>query len=291
MVLLAPSLPQLCRAVVIASAHARAALLRIIQTHMAQRVGFTQSSAYQGGEGEGHGTFVFSDGLTYVGHWVNNKYEGKGKVDYGNNQSFDGEWIASHQTGKGKQVWASGSTYDGEWKDGLMHGHGVYSLAGGNVYEGQFVDGKKNGKGKLTIVKRNAILEYYEGEFKDDRRHGVGLCKYGVPPKPKGHKYAEFDGHGEMEVGTYNEGHRVGKGVRWSADRSVAWLLQDGKAVRSADGQIAGEIDPAEAVAFAESLGIADPTAEAGAETGGGDDDLQQTKQFDEADAEAPAPA
>ena len=55
-------------------------------------------------------------------------------------------------------------------------------------------------------------------------------------------------GHGEIEVGTYSQGMRVGKGARWSADRSVAWELQSGRAVK--------EIDLAEAAAFAESLGI-----------------------------------
>ena len=140
------------------------------------------------------------------------------------------------------------------------------------TYDGQWKSDMKNGKGKYTIHKRNMVLEEYEGEWVDDRRHGVGMCRYGGPPKSR------HAGHGEIEVGHYEKGLRVGKGVRWSADRSQAWELEAGRAVK--------DIEPAEAVAFAESLGIADPTAApaeapAAEETGG--EELAVTKGFDDA--------
>ena len=34
---------------------------------------------------------------------------------------------------------------------------------------------------------------------------------------------------GEVEVGRYKGGARVGEGARWSADRTTAWRLRDGK--------------------------------------------------------------
>ena len=95
---------------------------------MSHRVGFTRESEYQGGVGAGQAEFVFSDGLSYVGQWVDNKYEGQGKVEYskgGGTVSFDGAWKANKhstfgQEGYGTQIWTSGSVYKGEWKDGLM---------------------------------------------------------------------------------------------------------------------------------------------------------------------------
>ena len=240
--------------------------------HQGHRVGFIAGSSYQGGLGEGKATFVFSDGETYEGQWVDNKYEGQGRVRYNKDSSYVGEWKANLQDGQGKQTWASGSTYEGEWKAGQQHGHGVYTLAGTttgyNVYEGQWAMGRKQGRGKYTIHKRNAILEEYEGEFKEDRRDGKGMCCYGGPVRTGPTKL--WDGRGELEMGTYQEGYRVGEGVRWSADRSQVWQLQAGRAVK--------EIELTEAEAFAEALGFPAPVQAEEAETGNAQ--LHQTKTF-----------
>ena len=242
--------------------------------HAGHRVGFIAGSSYQGGLGQGKATFVFSDGETYEGEWLDNMYEGQGKVRYTNGNTYAGGWKANLQHGQGKQVWISGSTYEGEWKEGYQHGHGVYTLAGTttgfNVYDGQWERGRKEGRGKLTISKKNAILEEYDGEWKADRRHGKGMCSYGGPVRnDKVRKL--WDGRGELEMGTYSEGYRVGEGVRWSADRLTQWKLMDGRAVK--------EIELSEAEAFAEALGFPAPPQPEPEETGNAQ--LNNTKGFD----------
>ena len=285
----------------------------MVATH---RVGFTAGSRYQGGEGEGKATFIFSDGEQYEGSWKDNRFSGHGKVrfskaggDLFSDCSYEGEWTAkledearrkaglqegvkALQHGKGKMTWASGSVYEGEWKEGLQHGQGVYSLrsAAGdiNVYEGEWEEGKKHGRGKYTIVKRNAVLEQYDGEWKENRRHGKGMCSYGGPINSN-RKVAGVKadlligiGKGDLEVGTYSEGYRVGEGVRWSKDRTQAWKLQAGRELKDAKGNYLPPIELAEAAAFAEKMGFPDPAAakEEEAETGDAQQ-LQQTKGFD----------
>ena len=246
-------------------------------THQGQRVGFTAGSSYQGGLGEGEATFVFSDGTTYEGQWVDNKYDGQGKAQYksadNKDSYYEGEFKANLQEGQGKQTWASGSSYEGEWRAGRLHGHGVYTLAGTtmgvNVYEGQWERGMKHGRGKYTIHKKNAVLEEYDGQWKGNRRHGKGVCSYGGPIKPAA--LFLMDRHGELEMGTYEGGYRAGEGVRWSADRSQVWQLQAGRALK--------EIELAEAEAFAESLGFSAPSQAEDTETGNAQ--LQQTKTLD----------
>ena len=260
--------------------------------HAGHRVGFIAGSSYQGGLGQGKATFVFSDGETYEGEWLDNMYEGQGKVRYTNGNTYAGGWKANLQDGQGKQVWISGSTYEGEWKEGYQHGHGVYTLAGTttgfNVYDGQWERGRKEGRGKLTISKKNAILEEYDGEWKADRRHGKGMCSYGGPINSN-RKVAGVKadlligiGKGDLEVGTYSEGYRVGEGVRWSKDRTQAWKLQAGRELKDAKGNYLPPIELAEAAAFAEKMGFPDPAAakEEEAETGDAQQ-LQQTKGFD----------
>ena len=140
------------------------------------------------------------------------------------------------------------------------------------MYEGQWEKGKKHGRGKYTVRKRNAILEEYDGEWKENRRHGTGMCSYGGPIK---------FGRGELEMGTYSEGMRVGEGVRWSQDRSEAFKLEAGRALKDNKGNYMPPIDLAEAAAFAEKLGFPDPAAVKEETETGDAAQLQQTKQFD----------
>ena len=53
----------------------------------------------------------------------------------------------------------------------------------------------------------------YEGEWAEGKRHGKGTDTYA---------------DGKVDVGCYEAGEKVGQGVRWSADRTKAWKLQDG---------------------------------------------------------------
>ena len=91
---------------------------------MTSVVGFIDEgskSDYRGGLGEGHAVFVFTDGKTYDGEWVDNEMEGQGTMHFPT-ALYKGGWKGGKVEGQGTYNWASGSTYDGEWKEGKKHG-------------------------------------------------------------------------------------------------------------------------------------------------------------------------
>jgi hypothetical protein len=72
----------------------------------------------------------------------------------------------------------------------------------------------------------------FEGMFRDGKRNGRG-------------KYQLTDGR--VEIYRYHNDSRVGSGVRWSANRKKAWLMNDGKAIK--------RVTLSEAVAIAKTCG------------------------------------
>jgi len=72
----------------------------------------------QGDCTNGNGTYIFSNGDKYVGHFKNGQMDGKGT-------------LTSHGGGK----------YVGEFKNGEMNGQGAYTFSDGERYEGQFKNG------------------------------------------------------------------------------------------------------------------------------------------------------
>ena len=93
-----------------------------------------------------------------------------------------------------------------------MEGRGTYRFADGSVYVGDYRNGKREGRG----VYRFSDGAVYEGEYKAGAMEGFGTYQY-------------VDGR--AEVGRYAGNVDVGEGVRWSADRTTAWRLMDGKVV------------------------------------------------------------
>jgi hypothetical protein len=78
------------------------------------------------------------------------------------------------------------------------------------VYEGEFKDSRRDGQGTMRYASGNI----YTGGFRKDRREGVGT-------------YCFADGR--AHVSTFRLDKAVGVGVFWSADRSRAWRLRDGR--------------------------------------------------------------
>ena len=72
----------------------------------------------------------------------------------------------------------------------------------------------------------------FEGMFRDGKRNGRG-------------KYQLTDGR--VEIYRYHNDSRAGSGVRWSANRKKAWLMNDGKAIK--------RVTSSEAVAIAKTCG------------------------------------
>ena len=140
---------------------------------------------------------------TYCLEVVGKELRGEGEVN-----------AAGEQEGRGTMVYVSGSIYEGQWLAGEEHGQGKMTYGTGDVYEGGWVEGKTQGQGKSSFATGGS----YEGKYAGGKKHGMGT-------------YTMADGR--VEVGCFEAGDPVGEGVRWSADRTEAWVVQHGKKGRS----------------------------------------------------------
>lgn len=117
--------------------------------------------------------------------------------------------------GNGKMRYDNGNEYDGQWKANKRDGKGTTRYASGNVYIGMWKSGKRHGFGVFHIEKSGDI---YRGNWSCGIKSGPGVYEYA---------------DGEIDVSFYSNDIRVGDGVRWSADRSHASRLLDGKLLGS----------------------------------------------------------
>jgi len=115
--------------------------------------------------------------------------------------------------GNGKMRYDNGNEYDGQWKNNKRDGKGITRYASGNVYIGMWKGGKRHGFGVFHIEKSGDI---YRGNWSGGIKSGPGVYEYA---------------DGELDVSFYSNDIRVGDGVRWTADRSRASRLFDGKLI------------------------------------------------------------
>ena len=174
----------------------------------------------------GNGTFYYSDGFIYEGHFHNGYINGIGKYYKGNNIYYHGHWKLNKQHGIGyskiegvgasflctcnnvvvfKQAWYDDkSYYEGTVKDGKVNGFGLIHTSD-YLYKGEFLEGNfhnfgiisyKNGsvyEGQFLENNVNGLAVLYDengfyiGYFKDDLRHGFGVQYY-----KNGQKYTGF---------------------------------------------------------------------------------------------------
>ena len=151
---------------------------------------------------------------------------GQGRMELANGDLYDGEWAAGEMSGRGKHRWASGAVYEGDWLNGVREGRGRYCFTprGTTYYEGDFKNDKREGTG----VYMWSNDEKYEGGFVNDMRHGPGRFLWAG---------------GREDISVFAEGRMVGEGVRWSADRQVAWKTQDGQQVEDIPVQAATQLE------------------------------------------------
>ncbi len=104
--------------------------------------------------------------------------------------------------------------YKGEYnKDGHRHGYGIYTSRNGNEYRGEWLNNKREGLGVVKVGNGDA----FEGQFEGNLKNGVGVYHYQ---------------DGECDLSRYENDHRVGQSLRWSADRQQAFLLTEKPSVR-----------------------------------------------------------
>ena len=183
--------------------------------------------------------------------------------------SYDGPVNAEnkpHGFGSSK---SAGGTYVGEFQNGRPHGRGTFTAKDGSVYEGEMESGKKQGEGKLKLPNGDE----YSGGFKSGRYAGAGTVKHAT---------------GEVTLMKYNAstGKPFEEGVKFSADGTTAWRLQDGREAIAAaafesgqqppggegpgeGGGGSAEITSEAAKQIAESIGLPVPPGAAAAAGGG----------------------
>ena len=120
----------------------------------------------------GQGTYVFTNGMKYVGEWKDGDRHGQGTEYY----------VLMPAIGDGVSELAAhvGKNYVGEWKDNKYHGQGTLTFHD-RKYVGEFKDGRYNGQGTLTYTKwkqPDYIVTKYVGEFRDSNFNGQGTMTY-----------------------------------------------------------------------------------------------------------------
>ena len=252
---------------------------------------FTPDSEYHGGPGQGYGVRHFSGGAkaergqSYQGYWKDDEQEGKGSLQTHEGTKYDGEWKVGAMHGEGTYAfqvrnslpgcWClcvpcrrpfstraahapcparwqkyrlvnkhqKRSTYSGQWADGKKHGRGKLTLYSGNSYDGDWRDNKRHGWGLYVVAKPTiAGIAAYEGEWVEDARTGRGMSK-------------GADGH--LEICAYEDGKRVGEGVRILDESKLKTGSTEPKGpFRLTDGKLGEEIPVGVAEGIAAKLGF-----------------------------------
>jgi hypothetical protein len=113
--------------------------------------------------------------------------------------------------GEGTRRFANGDTFSGKYDDGLRSGSGKMYFATGDLYSGAWMKDQMHGEGKY----HHASGKSFEGTFCNGQRQGKGKIQHVC---------------GKLDILRFGNDRPEGQGVRWSADRSKAWLLtKDGR--------------------------------------------------------------
>ena len=135
--------------------------------------------------------------------------------------------------GQGTCQHASGAVYGGQWNAGRPEGRGAYRSAEGDLYEGDYFAGQREGYGTCQSIDGDV----YDGEWKAGMSEGRGIEHYADGSAYDGEWLADqWDGRGVFvwadglaDSAIFAKGEYVGEGVRWSAEYTQAWMLQDGE--------------------------------------------------------------
>ncbi len=82
--------------------------------------------------------YVWENGDTYKGEFVEGLFHGQGNIVYYDGSSYVGEWKGGKQNGKGTYTFSDESSYVGEWKDGKRNGKGTYTYKNGTSWTGEW---------------------------------------------------------------------------------------------------------------------------------------------------------
>ncbi len=136
---------------------------------------YKDGSTYQGtflnARPHGTGVYYHKDGSIYSGDFYNGAKYGKAKITFQTGDIYTGNVVDGVITGKGLMRYRNGDTYDGSWENGKSSGKGTYTFSDGDTYTGDFLDGQFSGKGKLT----RSDGSYYNGSWMRNKKNGSGI--------------------------------------------------------------------------------------------------------------------
>jgi len=162
------------------------------------------------GERDGQGTMTWENGDQYKGDFFNGNRHGHGTLTFADGSEYVGEWECNQQHGIGTRRWNNGDIYTGQYSKGKRTGEGRFYFANGDLYTGHWDNGVMHGFGRYYY----SSGQRFEGEFEQGLRRGKGKLQRA---------------NGSLDIGVYSNDARIGVGVRWSADRTAAWRMLDGK--------------------------------------------------------------
>jgi hypothetical protein len=159
--------------------------------------GRSYSGDFVDGRPQGRGIEQLPDGSSYDGEWVDGRHEGTGTLILSDGSRYDGSFAAGARSGQGLFQSAAGR-FQGEWIDDVPQGHGRFDYTDGASYDGDWFGGRRNGYGDY----RRADGSSYSGDWRDDMPDGFGHLV-----EPDGYTYdgswsrGQRSGYGAMTIG------------------------------------------------------------------------------------------
>ena len=81
---------------------------------------------------------IIEYGFNYTGDFKDGKRHGRGRYIYPNGDTYDGYWVDDIRQGEGKLTYDNDSkTYVGNFVSDLFNGWGALHIIGGEKYEGE----------------------------------------------------------------------------------------------------------------------------------------------------------
>ena len=120
----------------------------------------------------GKGTYVYANGFTYDGNFVNGVREGRGILKGSDGSSYDGMWVKDKFQGQGTYIWPDGSKYMGAWEHGVQNGYGIFFYPNGDKYTGylqrqSFRRTRENIRGRTEQWRRGCMMKGGAEEVKN----------------------------------------------------------------------------------------------------------------------------
>jgi len=136
------------------------------------------SGQFSAGQMEGHGTAVWSSGLTIDGEFRGGTLNGRAVWDEPGHQHYEGQFADGVSEGQGRMIWGNGDRFVGSFHRALANGAGTYTFGDGQTITGNFENGQAVGHVVVTTPKGKRI----EGEFMPPRADPAHLLVWPTFP-------------------------------------------------------------------------------------------------------------